>query len=81
MKTVPVAPVEPVERRKSTSADLPGAKKSDKAPTATRHDMFVEKFSQIPEIVQLGPLFKSSQPIGEVTLQDISFNFLPLDGF
>ena len=62
IKTVPVAPVEPVERRKSTSADLPGAKKSDKAPTATRHDMFVEKFAAIPEIVQLGPLFKSSQP-------------------
>ena len=26
IKTVPVAPVEPVERRKSTSADLPGTK-------------------------------------------------------
>merc|ERR1712004_953511 len=64
IKTVPVATFEPEERRRSTSAsDLPGAKKSgDKAPTATRHDMFVEKFAAIPEIVQLGPLFKSSQP-------------------
>ena len=64
IKTVPVASVEPEERRRSTStSDLPGAKKSgDKAPTATRHDMFVEKFAAIPEIVQLGPLFKSSQP-------------------
>ena len=38
------------------------AKKADKGNLATRHDMFVEKFSAIPEIAQLGPLFKSSQP-------------------
>jgi coatomer protein complex subunit gamma len=30
--------------------------------TATRHDMFVEKFAAIPEIAKLGPLFKSSAP-------------------
>jgi len=63
IKTVPVAPVTTSESRKtSPSADLPGAKKSEAKVTATRHDMFVEKFSAIPEIAQLGPLFKSSQP-------------------
>ena len=63
IKTVPVAPVTTSEIRKtSPSADLPGAKKSEAKVTATRHDMFVEKFSAIPEIAQLGPLFKSSQP-------------------
>merc|ERR1719420_2101009 len=62
MKTVPVAPVITNERKTSTSAELPGAKKSEAKVTATRHDMFVEKFSAIPEIAQLGPLFKSSQP-------------------
>ena len=58
-----MAPVATSEIRKtSPSADLPGAKKSEAKVTATRHDMFVEKFSAIPEIAQLGPLFKSSQP-------------------
>ncbi len=38
-------------------------KKADAKPTATRHDMFVEKLSAIPEIAELGPLFKSSQPV------------------
>ena len=64
IKTVPVAPVEPV-RKISSNMDnsLPGAKKVDAKPTTTRHDMFVEKFAAIPEIAQLGPLFKSSQPM------------------
>ena len=38
-------------------------KKADAKPTATRHDMFVEKLSAIPEIASCGPLFKSSQPV------------------
>ena len=62
IKTVPVAPVITNERKTSTSAELPGAKKTETKVTATRHDMFVEKFSAIPEIAQLGALFKSSQP-------------------
>jgi coatomer protein complex subunit gamma len=37
-------------------------KKPEKA-TATRHDVFVEKLSAIPEIARCGPLFKSSQPV------------------
>ena len=66
IKTVPVAPVEPtINRKGSTGMDnaLPGAKKAEAKPTTTRHDMFVEKFAAIPEIAQLGPLFKSSQPV------------------
>lgn len=64
MKSVPVAPVTSADERKTNvSADLPGAKKAEAKPTATRHDMFVEKFSAIPEINQLGALFKSSQPM------------------
>merc|ERR1719270_2984484 len=62
IKTVPVAPVVTSENKTSSSADLPGAKKTESKVTATRHDMFVEKFSAIPEIAQLGALFKSSQP-------------------
>jgi len=62
IKTVPVAPVITNERKTSTSAELPGAKKTETKVTTTRHDMFVEKFSAIPEIAQLGALFKSSQP-------------------
>jgi len=63
IKTVPVAPVE-IKKSSTSAVDqaLPGAKKADAKPTSTRHDMFVEKFAAIPEIAQLGPLFKSSQP-------------------
>lgn len=66
MKSVPVAPV--VEDKKeankaAAAASAPGgANGPSSKPTATRHDMFVEKFSSIPEIAALGPLFKSSQP-------------------
>ena len=40
-------------------------KKAEAAkPTATRHDMFVEKLAAIPEIAdKCGPLFRSSQPV------------------
>lgn len=59
MKTVPVAPVEPEQRASSEASSAP--KRGDAKPTATRHDMFVEKFAAIPEIARLGPLFRSSQ--------------------
>jgi len=45
-------------------------------PTATRHDVFVEKLSAIPEIAKLGPLVKSSQPAeltGNVELNWIGY--------
>ena len=62
LKTVPVASVSVSPERKSEEfAPTSTSKKAEKV-TATRHDMFVEKFSAIPEIAQLGPLFKSSQP-------------------
>ena len=41
-----------------------GAKKAESKPTATRHDVFVEKLSAIPQIAdKCGTLFKSSQPV------------------
>ena len=58
MKTIPVALPEEEEKNQEDE----GFKKPSK-PTATRHDMFVEKFSSMPEMVALGPLFKSSQPV------------------
>ena len=39
------------------------APKKENKPTATRHDMFTERFAAIPEIANLGPLFKSSQSV------------------
>ena len=38
--------------------------KGPEKPTATRHDVFVDRLSAVPEIAQLnlGPLFRSSQP-------------------
>jgi len=65
IKTVPVAPV--VQEQKTNQADVSAgfasAKRGPEAKsTATRHDMFVEKLAQIPEVAALGPLFKSSSP-------------------
>ena len=69
MKTVPAASEEEVaaaagrERKPSQPEGSLTTKKSDAKPTATRHDMFVEKLASIPAIAdQCGPLFKSSQP-------------------
>ncbi len=45
------------------SAGFTSTKRAPEAKsTATRHDMFVEKLAQIPEVAALGPLFKSSSP-------------------
>ncbi len=65
IKTVPVAPVEP-EVKKAGPGEAGGVMSSTKKETkqtATRHDMFIERFAAIPEIANLGPLFKSSQPV------------------
>ncbi len=64
MKTVPAAA--PTEERKAPhqpEGSLVSKRAADAAkPAATRHDVFVEKLSAIPDIAELGPLFKSSQP-------------------
>jgi len=70
MKTVPAASEEEVnaaagrETKPSQAEGSLTTKKADAKPTATRHDMFVEKLAAIPEIAdKCGPLFKSSQPV------------------
>ena len=64
MRTVPAAAVE--EKKPAAGPATIGlTSKPDKpTTTATRHDMFVEKLAAIPLLQQLnlGPLFKSSQP-------------------
>ena len=42
--------------------------KAAEKPSATRHDVFVDRLAAVPAIadLELGPLFKSSQP-GELT--------------
>merc|ERR1711972_877487 len=44
---------------------LVSTKSNPQQPTATRHDMFVEKLAGVPAIqaLNLGPLFRSSQPV------------------
>jgi coatomer protein complex subunit gamma len=74
MKSVPAAPVE-VAKKQTPEGSLGGVKKADSKPTATRHDVFVEKLSAIPEIAECGALFKSSQPAeltGEFTNKSLS---------
>jgi len=66
IKTVPAAAVEETPRP-ADSAAVGLSSKPDKpsVPTATRHDMFVEKLAGVPELARLGlgPLFRSSQPV------------------
>lgn len=62
IKSVPVAPVAPEPKAAQADGSLHTAKRGETKSTATRHDMFVEKFAAIPEIAKLGPLFKSSTP-------------------
>merc|ERR1712110_889267 len=63
LKTVPVAPVMPEVKAAQPEGSISTNKRPDTKPTGTRHDMFMEKFSTMPEIAKLGPLFKSSQPV------------------
>ena len=61
LKTVPVAPVD--EDKPTKSADTSMSKPTDK-PTATRHDVFVDRLAAVPAIaaLNLGPLFRSTKP-------------------
>jgi len=64
MRTVPAAAVE--DKKPTAAATVGLTSKPDKpTTTATRHDMFVEKLAAVPELqtLNLGPLFKSSQPV------------------
>jgi coatomer protein complex subunit gamma len=67
LKTVPAAAVEDTSRTTSGAAGglLSTKPASQVQPTATRHDMFVEKLAGVPAIqaLGLGPLFRSSQPV------------------
>jgi len=62
IKTVPAAAVED-EKPSAPTGGLVSSKQAER-PTATRHDMFVEKLAGVPAIqaLNLGPLFRSSQP-------------------
>jgi len=63
VKTVPVAPVEE-DKPKGGQVEGSLTTKTQERPTATRHDMFVERLAAVPQLASLplGPLFKSSQP-------------------
>jgi coatomer protein complex subunit gamma len=63
MKTVPVAPVDEDKTTVKSSMDSGMSKPSDK-PSATRHDVFVDRLAGVPAIaaLNLGPLFRSTQP-------------------
>merc|ERR1712002_960090 len=65
IKSVPAAAVEEPKPTTAGGGGLSSAKPSAAQPTATRHDMFVEKLAGVPAIqgLNLGPLFRSSQPV------------------
>jgi len=65
MKSVPAAAVEEAKPASAAPGGLVSTKSNPQQPTATRHDMFVEKLAGVPAIqaLNLGPLFRSSQPV------------------
>ena len=66
MKTVPAAAVEEPKPASGAQGGLSSGKPAAlQQPTATRHDMFVEKLGGVAAIqaLGLGPLFRSSQPL------------------
>jgi len=62
MKAVPVAPVE--QEKPSSKVEGISMSKGPEKPSATRHDVFVERLAGVPAIaaLNLGPLFRSTQP-------------------
>ena len=64
IKTVPVAAVAE-DKPKNVEEGSLSSSKGQERPTATRHDMFVERLAAVPQLaaLPLGNLFKSSQPV------------------
>jgi len=64
IKTVPVAAVAE-DKPKNVEEGSLSSSKGQERPTATRHDMFVERLAAVPQLagLPLGHLFKSSQPV------------------
>merc|ERR1711971_707490 len=65
MKSVPAAAVEESKPASAAPGGLVSTKANSQQPTATRHDMFVDKLAGVAAIqaLNLGPLFRSSQPV------------------
>ncbi|KAF0308268.1 Coatomer subunit gamma-2 [Amphibalanus amphitrite] len=64
LRSVPVAEAAPTDSRAAApEGSIASSRKPEEKVTATRQDVFAEQLSKIPEFQQLGPLFKSSQPV------------------
>jgi len=62
LKSVPMAEAKPSASSAGPEGSIASRKPEEKV-TATRQDVFAEQLSKVPEFQQLGPLFKSSQPV------------------
>lgn len=73
MKTVPLATQPLVEQKVREVPGLPGevGSKTEKA-LATRQDVYQEQLAAVPELANLGALFKSSQPL-EITESETEY--------
>ncbi|KAK6174948.1 hypothetical protein SNE40_013500 [Patella caerulea] len=65
LKSVPLATQTMTEQKTVTSRDTGdmGMTKTVDKPVASRVDVYAEQLSAVPELANLGPLFRSSQPV------------------
>ncbi|ESO90558.1 hypothetical protein LOTGIDRAFT_191967 [Lottia gigantea] len=65
LKSVPLATQPMTEQKTVTSRETGdmGVPKSMEKPVASRIDVYAEQLSGVPELANLGPLFRSSQPV------------------
>jgi len=72
LKTVPLA-TQPIQEQKSVApGEIAAAKPSEKA-AASRQDIYAEQLAAIPELANLGPLFKSSSLPVELTESETEY--------
>ncbi|XP_003384949.1 PREDICTED: coatomer subunit gamma-2-like [Amphimedon queenslandica] len=73
IKTVPIETTPYNETPKSIGEVTTGGSVIKSAPVASKHDIFVEQLSAIPQFSKLGPLFKSSDSPVELTESETEY--------
>ncbi|KAH9490642.1 Coatomer subunit gamma-2 [Bulinus truncatus] len=73
LKSVPLATQPIVEQKvRDVPGEVPSAKPTQDKVAASRQDLYQEQLSQVPELANLGTLFKSSSPV-EVTESETEY--------
>lgn len=72
LKSVPLAAQPVVEQQSGTAGEVPSAKMTEKV-VATRQDVYAEQLATVPQLANIGTLFKSSTSTIELTEQETEY--------